>query len=461
MQVRNALEGFDIDLIARYNVSGPRYTSYPTAKEFVEDFSAGQYIRALERIPSNAPLSLYLHVPFSATICYYCACNKIITNNRKHAVGYLEKLLQEIAMIPRWLKPGQRVEQLHFGGGTPTYFSEEQFEAVFAALNRNYDLAADDQRDFSVEIDPRTVDAARIAHLANLGINRVSLGVQDFDPAVQKAVNRIQSVAETVAVVDAARAEGMRSASLDLIYGLPLQSRQSFNETLNKIIDIAPDRLSIYNYAHLPQMFKTQKQINVVDLPASQEKLGILADTIARLTQAGYVYVGMDHFAKVSDPLAVALEDGTLRRNFQGYTTHGYCDLIGFGVSAISQVNGVYSQNAKTLEGYQRALEQGRLPVERGVVLSTDDLITREVIETLMTRFRLSMDTFSKRHHIDFRSYFAAELERLKECVEDDLVVMGDDTIEVTARGRFLIRNICMCFDAYLNTQAQAFSKAI
>ncbi|MEZ5560424.1 MAG: oxygen-independent coproporphyrinogen III oxidase [Pseudomonadales bacterium] len=462
---RSADAIFDPELIQRYDVNGPRYTSYPTANLFTESFGAADYrqsLAALSQRPAPLPLSLYVHVPFCATICYYCACNKIVTANRRHADAYLERLHREIELMGRLLPERRHVEQLHFGGGTPTYLSDAQFQNLFAALRRHLGAVPDEAaRDYSIEIDPRTVDARRIRFLTGLGINRISIGIQDFDPAVQAAVNRIQSEAETRAVIEAGRDGGVHSVSVDLIYGLPLQTPERFAATLTKTLALQPDRIALYNYAHLPQRFKTQRQINVVDLPSAQHKLGLLQLAVATITDAGYHYIGMDHFARPDDSLTKAQREGGLHRNFQGYTTHGHCELVGLGVSAISSVAGTYAQNAKTLEDYYRLVDSGELPVERGLRLDSEDLLRRDLIGTLMCHFQLNVAAFEQRHSICFADHFAEALARLAPLAADGLVRIMPDRIEVTARGRFLIRNVCMAFDAYLGETTQGFSKAI
>ncbi len=454
---------FDASLIGKYDINGPRYTSYPTANEFVKGFSVGHYIDALDRLDctDTVPLSIYIHMPFCAMICYYCACNKIVTANRKHAEAYLERLLAEIKLQSALLTDNHRVDQLHFGGGTPTYFTNEQFSSVFAALHEHFNLATDDERDFSIEIDPRTVDAERVRFLSSLGINRMSFGIQDFDPLVQRAVNRIQSEDDTAAVINAARANGINSISVDLIYGLPLQTVPGFEQTLIRVLRLDPDRISLYSYAHLPKRFKTQRQIKSTDLPNPATKLGLLKTATDVFDQAGMVYIGMDHFAKPTDALVRSQQNGTLHRNFQGYTTHGHCELIGLGVSAISSVSGTYSQNFKDLDSYYHHIDVHRLPIERGIVLSADDLITREVISALMCHFRLDIAAFEERHALEFRTYFESEWEALKAFQDEGLLRLGDAFIEVTPKGRFLIRNICMTFDTYLTPQQSGFSRAI
>ena len=452
---------FDPDLIRAYDVNGPRYTSYPTANLFDEAFDPSAYSRALSGLGEGAPISIYVHVPFCATICYYCACNKIITNNRRHAVGYLERLYREMALVARRLGGSHRVEQLHFGGGTPTYLTDEQFSGLFRSLNEHFTLIRDEDRDFSIEIDPRTVDPERITHLASLGINRMSLGIQDFDPDVQQAVNRLQGEADTAAIMRAARDEGIRSISVDLIYGLPLQTTDRMDRTLDRIVGLGPDRISLYSYAHLPARFKTQRQIKAEDLPDAETKLSLLQLAVAKLTDAGYVHIGMDHFALPDDELVVAQRSGGLHRNFQGYTTHGHCDLIGLGVSAISSVDGVYCQNAKTLPDYLAALDADRLPVERGLVLSDDDRMVRALIGALMCDFRLDRSAFEAAWSVDLEAAFPDAWPLLEQLARDGLVTLGEEGITVTDRGRFLIRNVCMAFDRYLPPQTTGFSKAI
>lgn len=452
---------FDPDLIRAYDVNGPRYTSYPTANLFSEDLPDGALDTALASLPDQAPLSLYLHVPFCATICYYCACNKIITNNRKHAVTYLARLYQEMAMLAPQLPGGHTVEQLHFGGGTPTYLTDQQFTEVFEHLGRTFNLLAADERDFSIEIDPRTVDPARVAFLTSLGINRMSLGIQDFDPDVQLAVNRLQSEGDTAAIIEAARANGVKSLSVDLIYGLPQQNVERFSRTLDRIVHLNPDRISLYSYAHLPSRFKTQRQIKEDQLPNAETKLKLLHHSVETLTDAGYVHVGMDHFARPEDELVLAQASGGLHRNFQGYTTHGHCDLIGLGISSISSIGNLYCQNAKTLDEYTAAVDAGQHPMERGLILSDDDRMVRALIGTLMCHFTLDIPAFETAWSVDLKASFPEAWPRLESLQEDDLITLTDKSLDVTPRGRYLIRNVAMAFDRYLPPQTTGFSKAI
>lgn len=454
---------FNADLIRRYDRAGPRYTSYPTAVQFHSEFGPGQYqTAAADSNRRGRPLSLYFHLPFCDTVCFYCACNKIITKNRRRAAPYLGTLHREIEIQGALFNKERVIEQLHWGGGTPTFISHDEMRQLMAVTRKHFQLRDDDQGEYSIEIDPREIRDGTLPLLRELGFNRLSMGVQDFDPAVQKAVNRIQSEEKTLAVLDEARALGFRSTNMDLIYGLPRQSVETFACTLDKIIAASPDRLSVFNYAHLPELFKTQRQINPADLPSPQAKLAILQHTIERLTDAGYLYIGMDHFAKPDDELAVAQRNGTLYRNFQGYSTHSDCDLIGLGVTSIGMVGNTYSQNHKTLEDYAAAVAKGRLPIMRGIELDTDDLLRREVITNLICHFYLDIPDVSRRFNISFEEYFASELCELAGMADDGLLSIEPDAIAVAAAGKLLIRNICMVFDKYLQQRQHVrYSKVI
>jgi oxygen-independent coproporphyrinogen-3 oxidase len=457
---------FDPDLIRRYDRSGPRYTSYPTAVQFHSGFKEENYrawAQQTNEEPIPRPLSLYFHIPFCDSVCYYCGCNKIVTKNRAHAVPYLERLHREVAMQGALFDRDRPVDQLHWGGGTPTFLSTAQMEELMAVTRQHFSLRDGDQGEYSIEIDPREADARTIALLRRLGFNRMSLGVQDFDPRVQKAVNRIQTYEETMAVLNAARDEGFRSISVDLIYGLPFQSVGSFKGTLDSIIEASPDRISVFNYAHLPELFKTQRQINASELPSPAEKLDILAMCIERLTAAGYVFIGMDHFAKPDDELAVAQRSRTLYRNFQGYSTHANCDLVGLGITAIGMVGESYSQNVKTTEDYYTALDAGHLPILRGVQLTPDDRLRRRVITELICHYRLDFEQIEREYSVRFQEYFAPELQDLKGMEADGLLTLDAEGIRVGPRGKLLIRNVCMTFDRYLREKAtvQRFSKVI
>ncbi|HEX9801659.1 MAG TPA: oxygen-independent coproporphyrinogen III oxidase [Gammaproteobacteria bacterium] len=454
---------FDLELIKRYDKSGPRYTSYPTAVQFHDGFGEAEYRAwAARSNASGNPLSLYFHIPFCDTVCYYCGCNKVVTKDRTKASPYLERLHREIALQGALFDKSRTVDQLHWGGGTPTFISHEEMRELMRVTGEHFNLRNDDTGEYSIEIDPREVKTDTIALLRELGFNRMSLGVQDFDEAVQKAVNRIQSEDSTMAALAAARSEGFKSISIDLIYGLPHQSVASFARTLEKILDISPDRLSVFNYAHLPELFKPQRRINETDLPAPQEKLDILQNTIETLTAAGYVYIGMDHFAKPDDELAVAQRSGTLYRNFQGYSTHADCDLVGLGSTSIGQVGDSYSQNLKELEEYYARLDADSIPVFRGYELNADDKLRRAVITDLICHFVLDKANVEQAYNIRFDDYFATELGELAAMEKDGLLSLTPERIQVADAGKLLIRNICMVFDRYLREkQNQRFSKVI
>lgn len=454
---------FDLDLIHRYDKSGPRYTSYPTAVQFHDGFTEVDYRRHAQQ--SNAggnPLSLYFHIPFCDTVCFYCACNKVVTKNRSLSSPYLEHLHQEIAEQARLFDPQRPVTQLHWGGGTPTFLNPEQMTELMTRTRQAFRLLDDDSGEYSIEIDPREADADTIALLRRLGFNRMSLGVQDFDEKVQKAVNRIQSEEQTFAVLNAARQQGFKSISLDLIYGLPFQTVDSFIKTLEKIVAVQPDRLSIFNYAHLPTLFKPQRRIIPEELPTPAQKLDILQATINFLAEAGYVYIGMDHFSKPDDELAIAQRQGTLYRNFQGYSTHADCDLIGLGVTSISKVHDCYSQNVKKLDEYYPKVAAGHIPIFRGVTLTEDDKLRRELIMQLMCHFSLNIPQVEAKHQLNFKQHFASEWAQLGQMQQDGLLERSDDRIEILPAGRLLVRNIAMVFDVYLrHAQEQRFSKVI
>ena len=452
---------FDKALVRKYDGFGPRYTSYPTADRFHEQFTAANYVDALASRDVSAPLSLYVHVPFCNTVCYYCACNKVITKNHDHSAKYIRYVEKEIGIVGGLVEGSPPVIQLHWGGGTPTFLSHDEMGALMGALRRQFRFAPD--AEVSIEVDPRKVDAATIRYLAELGFNRISVGIQDFDPAVQKAVNRIQSEAETRAVIDAARANGFVSVNVDLIYGLPLQTVAGFSATLDKVIAASPDRIALYSYAHVPHMSKTQKQIEITQLPSPDTKLAILALAIEKLGAAGYGYIGMDHFAKPGDELAVAQRERKLHRNFQGYSTRPDCDLIAFGISAIGKVGASYAQNVKTLDGYYARLDADVLPVLRGVDLKEDDLLRRDTIQKLMCDFELDFAALSEAHGVPFAGMFAPELTALAPMVEDGLVELSDDRLRVTPRGRLLVRTVAMIFDRYLreSQQKQRYSRVI
>jgi oxygen-independent coproporphyrinogen-3 oxidase len=455
---------FDPQLLRRFDVSGPRYTSYPTADRFIEAYTANSYISWLHRRNIGGvakPLSLYVHIPFCNTICYYCACNKVITKNRAHAARYIKYLCKEIAMQAAELEGTHDVVQLHWGGGTPTFLSHDEMRELMSCIRSHFNLVPNGE--YSIEIDPRKVDAETVAVLAELGFNRMSVGVQDFDREVQHAVNRVQSSGETALVINAARAQHFKSVSMDLIYGLPKQNVFSFDRTLDAVLELHPDRISLYSYAHLPTLVKTQRQINEADMPTGETKLQILQLAIRRLTEAGYVYIGMDHFARPEDELAVAQRQGRLHRNFQGYSTHADADLMAFGVSAIGKLGTSYSQNVKTLDEYYDAIDQDVLPIMRGIELSADDVLRRSIIQALMCHFELSIESIEIAHLIDFKSYFAPELEALAEMEQAGLLKLEPEWITVLPRGRMLVRVIAMAFDRYLRAERERvrYSKVI
>jgi oxygen-independent coproporphyrinogen-3 oxidase len=442
---------FDPSLVRKYDGFGPRYTSYPTADRFDGRFTAAHYIDALRGRNRAQPLSLYVHLPFCNTICYYCACNKVVTKDHGRSAKYIRYLGREIAIVRSHVQGDPEVVQLHWGGGTPTFLSSEEMSDLMSRLREQFAFAPDPE--LSIEVDPRKIDERIVAFLASLGFNRVSVGVQDFDPAVQKAVNRIQSEAETRAVITAARTHGFKSVSVDLIYGLPRQTLSGFGATLDKVIDASPDRIALYNYAHVPHLFKPQRRIVVDELPTPETKLAILAQAIETLGDAGYVYIGMDHFAKPTDELAIAQREHRLQRNFQGYSTRPDCDLIAFGISAIGKIGSVYAQNVRTLDDYYARLDSHELPVLRGAQLDADDLLRRDVIQKLMCDFELDRRSIEAAHGIGFDDYFADELDALSRLASDGLVEIGERRIQVTARGRLLVRTVAMTFDRHLREQ--------
>jgi oxygen-independent coproporphyrinogen-3 oxidase len=461
------LAQFDPDLIARYDVAGPRYTSYPAAPQFHAGFGVADLCaaaRASNEDPIPRPLSLYVHVPFCLSPCFYCGCTRVITRDTSKADLYLDRLYREIERIAPLFDRDRKVTQLHFGGGTPNFLDERRMAELLDCLAHQFSFSQSPDREFGIELDPRWCPPDYVRMLARHGFNRVSVGIQDFDPEVQRAVNRIQSVEQTRAVIDTARESGFRSTSVDLIYGLPKQSPETFAQTLDKVIAIAPDRVACYGYAHLPERFKAQRQIVAADLPNAATRLALLGLSVDKLTGAGYRYIGMDHFARPGDDLAVAQDAGTLQRNFQGYSTHGNCDLIGLGMSSISHIGNTFSQNARDLPTYYAALDAGRLPVVRGLTLDSDDVIRADVIQQLMCHGVLDIPAFETRHHLDFAVYFADELDSLAKIERDGLIEIGAERLRVTARGRYLLRIIAMCFDAHLarsRAEGARYSKAL
>lgn len=458
---------FDAAVLQRYDRPGPRYTSYPTAPQFSPGFGEAELrgaANASNQEPIPRRLSLYVHVPFCMSPCFYCGCNRIITRDPARAETYLVRLYREIAMTAELFDRDREVVQLHFGGGTPNFLSTAQLAEVVDALRRQFHFSDSSSRDLSIELDPRFISPADVGALAAIGFNRASLGVQDFDADVQAAVNRRQTVEETIAIIEACRRHGLQSVNVDLIYGLPKQNRAGFARTLDTVIAARPDRLAVYSYAHLPQLFRPQRQIDAADLPSADDKLGLLELAIGKLTAAGYVYIGMDHFALPNDELALAQQRGTLHRNFMGYTTHADTDLIGLGVSAISHIGDSFSQNPRDLPSWQSAIDEGRLPVFRGMRLSEDDQLRADLIQRLMCQGEVPIDALERRYDIDFSTYFAESLVKLQPLIQDGLVRAEPDRIAVTSPGRLLLRNIAMCFDRYLDKpadQPQRFSRAI
>lgn len=454
---------FNPDLLARYGANGPRYTSYPTALQFRDDFDPADYLRAAaDPGASTTDLSLYFHIPFCDTACFYCGCNRIATRNRAHARPYVDRLKRELALQAACFDTRRPVSQLHWGGGTPTFLSHDEMAELMAATRRHFTLVPDAQGEYSIEVDPREASPKTIVHLRNLGFNRLSLGVQDFDPMVQQAINRIQPLEMTASVMRAARATGFHSISADLIYGLPHQTVDSFGRTLDTMLALAPDRLSVFAYAHMPERFKMQRRMGPATLPSPAMRLALLRRAVERLTEAGYVYIGMDHFAMPTDALARAQTQRTLQRNFQGYSTRADCDLIGFGASSIGKVGDVYAQNAKDLPAYATSIDAGRLAIARGVRLTVDDRLRRDVITQLMCNLELRFDEFEAAYGIHFADTFELELRRLRGFEEDGLVSIGARKLEVRTAGRMLVRNIAMVFDRYLGEQKlNGFSQTV
>lgn len=454
---------FDPDFIRRYDEAGPRYTSYPTAPHFHDGFGEAELRRHARRSntgPTPRPISLYVHIPYCTSPCFYCGCNRIITRDFGKGERYVERLLREFRHVADLFDRDREVVQVHFGGGSPNFLRPAQIGQLLDGLAGHFRFSRAPERDFSIELDPRHVAPSDIAELAALGINRASLGVQDFNPIVQEAIHRIQSVEQTLAVIGACRDHGLRSVNVDLIYGLPKQTIEGFRETLDTVIEAQPDRVAIYGYAHLPKMFKAQKQIRDADLPDAGARLDLLALAVEHLSAAGYEYIGVDHFALPGDDLALAQRSGRLHRNFMGYTTHADSDLVGFGVSAISHIGASYSQNPRDITGWELALDEGRLPVWRGRSLDLDDELRAWVIQGLMCRGEVDIKGVERRFHIDFGAYFADDIERLGRLVDDGLVEIDAASIRATARGRYLLRVIAMCFDRYLHRSETGASTA-
>ena len=456
---------FDKDLIRRYDTFGPRYTSYPTAVQFTSEFNLEDYLGGVKHSnedPIPSPLSLYLHIPFCDTICYYCGCSKVITKDKSKATHYIDLLKQEIKLQGALFAKDRIVTQIHWGGGTPTFLNDKEIYEIIECIRDNFNVPAGNEVEFGIEADPRTVDLQRLKNLNSLGFNRISFGVQDFDSSVQQAVNRVQSNEQIKQHIIDSRKLHYQSINIDLMYGLPKQSVHSFSKTLDTTIELNPDRIAIYNYAHLPEMFKPQRRINEDELPSAEEKLNILQLCIDKLQNAGYVYIGMDHFAKASDDLVKAQQEGSLHRNFQGYSTHADCDMIAMGVTAISRIGDNYSQNVRTIDEYESYLKQNKIPVFRGIELENDDILRREIINQLMCNNSLDIKKLEKKWGINFKKYFESSMENLQKMADDGLLNIEKTKITVTTSGRLLARSICMQFDRYLQEKNNnRFSRVI
>ncbi len=443
---------FNRDLVRKYDRPGPRYTSYPTAPHFRDDFGAEDFralVAAGNDDPIPRPLSLYLHVPFCTSPCFYCACHRIITRDSSRADAYLARLKREIALQARLVDSDRQVTQVHFGGGTPNFLSVDQLAGVLDVIASRFRLAAPDKREIAIEVDPRHVSPKDLDRLASEGFNRLSFGIQDFDPAVQQAVNRIQPAGETLALIEAAHRLGFHSTNVDLIYGLPRQNLPGFHRTLEQVCSVRPQRIALYGYAHMPERFKAQRHIVSEELPSPQQRLELFQHAVEFLDQAGYLYIGMDHFALPEDPLAKAQREGTLIRNFQGYATGANTDILAMGVTGISQLGNGFAQNTTDLETYYRCIDAGTLAINRGLMLDDDDRLRADLIQSVMCHGRIRFAELEARHHIRFREYFRPELEELAELENDGLVEMLRDEIRVTGQGRLLLRHIAMVFDAH------------
>lgn len=446
---------FAPEILRRYGVNAPRYTSYPTAMQFHGRISADDYRReaagASGYAAAEQPLSLYVHIPFCADPCFYCACNRVITRRADIAVSYVSRLTAEIEERSRYFDRSRPVHQLHFGGGTPTYLSTATLAELMQTIGRHFQLTESATRDYAIEIDPRTVGHDTLSDLKAMGFNRLSLGVQDFDPAVQRTINRIQPESSVRRVLDEARALAFPSVNFDLIYGLPRQTLASFADSLAQVTDMRPDRIALYGYAHMPTAFKAQRRFSADILPDSGLRLSLLSLALESLTAAGYVHIGMDHFALPADGLVTARDDGTLYRNFQGYTTHAHSDLVSVGASAIGRIGRLYVQNAKGLGEYQSAIDSGQMPLSRGLMMTRDDEIRADVIQHIMCRRRICGEDIESRWQIDFARYFSQELQVLATLEADGLLALSGHAVTLTARGDFMMRNIAMVFDAYVN----------
>lgn len=464
MSAHSTLSSISTDLLSQYDISGPRYTSYPTADRFVEAFGHTDYQQALKQRQISRkvlPLSLYVHIPFCESVCFFCACNKVVTKNHQQSKTYLDYLFKEIDLHVAELGNKQPLTQLHLGGGSPTFFNDQELTNLMIKIRKSFRLSP--VGEYSIEIDPRTVDHKRLAYIKSLGFNRLSFGVQDFNSDVQQAVNRIQPKEQVKSLVQSVRQLKFDSLNIDLIYGLPLQNTATFEETLNELLSIRPDRVALYAYAHLPERFKPQRRIGTYQLPSAAEKISMLSMAISRLLAEGYVYIGMDHFALPNDELAVAKRQGRLHRNFQGYSTQAECDMIGIGVSSIGHIGSTYSQNAKTLNDYYDKLDQGYFPTVRGLALSFDDMVRRSVIMAIMCQGEVQYEAIELTYMIDFKDYFSNEMKSLKALEKVDMLTINEEGIEVSEMGWFFVRAIAMTFDTYLQSDRNRahFSKIL
>ncbi|MDP6103982.1 MAG: oxygen-independent coproporphyrinogen III oxidase [Gammaproteobacteria bacterium] len=450
---------FDLKIINKYDCAGPRYTSYPTANRF-DKFDNKEYAKqALISNENKRPLSIYCHIPFCNTVCYYCGCNKVVTKDKNKAKPYISRLFHEIDMQSLLFDSSRVVEQMHFGGGTPTFLSDDELSSISSKLQSQFNFS--DNGEYSIEIDPRGVGEKTIKTLARAKFNRISLGVQDFNIDVQRAVNRVQSFEQTKQVINIARRNGFNSVSIDLIYGLPKQSVETFATTLDQVVNLKPDRISLFNYAHLPELFKPQRRINILELPSVDIKMAIFKYSVDYLLSSGYAYIGMDHFALPNDSLAIAQREGRLYRNFQGYSTHSECELVGLGLSSIGQIGKSFSQNEKSIEKYYQKIDSGEIPISKGYTINNDDEIRRAVIMELICHFELDFANIESQFEIVFSDYFKDSLSNLAEMKKDGLIELNDTNIKVKDKGRLLIRNICMTFDAYLSKDETNFSRTI
>ncbi len=449
------------ELLARYDIRGPRYTSYPGAQMFNQDFLVSDYEESLKRLGEDVPMSLYVHIPFCENICYFCACNKIVTRDKSKAQVYVDYLHQEISLLRERMGVSREITALHLGGGTPTFLSDGEITELIFHISKNFNLSASEKREFSIEVDPRTVSNETLGLLKGLGFNRLSLGVQDFDESVQEAVNRRQSFSKVKKLSESAREYGFNSLSYDLIYGLPMQTESSFAETVYKVVELGPDRVAVYNYAHLPQRFPQQRSIDRMQLPEAGEKLRMMCEAAKILQEGGYRYIGMDHFVKVGEELDLAANDGRLHRSFQGYSVSHAPETIALGVSGISSLNNCYAQNHKTLPEYYAALDAGELPIAIGLTLNEDDYIRRQIINDLICTLSLDIAAIEKTYDIDFDGYFADVLDGLKDAEDDGLLERTPSHIKVSELGRLFLRNICMLFDKYLTQSEATFSKTL